>query len=66
MLNLGSQVVLKKVNEEAAEFVLAVCCEHDSGVYREAADVVYHVLLLLRALGLDLAVLIQMLKLRSG
>ncbi len=66
MFDFGFQVVLKKVNEEAAEFVSAVCCEHDSSVCKEAADVIYHVLLLLRVLGLDLAVLLQMLKLRSG
>ncbi len=66
MLDLGLQVVLKKVNEEAAEFVSAVCCGRDLSVCRGAADVIYHVLLLLRVLGLDLAVLLRMLKLRSG
>ncbi len=65
-LDLAFQAVLKKINEKASELVLAVRCECDNSVCREAADMIYYALLLLRVLGLDLAVLVGMLKLRAG
>ncbi|MFP3038781.1 MAG: phosphoribosyl-ATP diphosphatase [Candidatus Hodgkinia cicadicola] len=66
MLNFGFQAVLKRINEEAAEFVSAVCCGYSEGACKEAADTIYHVLLLLVALGLDPAELLRDLGLRSG
>ena len=45
---------LKKLGEEAAELVLA-CADHDTPrAAEEAADLVYHTLVALRALGLSL------------
>ncbi len=65
-LDFAFQTVLKKVNEKAVKLVLAVRCECDNSVCREAADMIYYVLLLLKVLGLDLTVLLEMLKLRAG
>ncbi|MFP3039345.1 MAG: hypothetical protein ACKESB_01260 [Candidatus Hodgkinia cicadicola] len=66
MLSFGFQAVLKRINEEAAEFVSAVRCGCGEGASKEAAVTIYHVLLLLVALGLDPAVLLRDLGLRSG
>ncbi|XNX62379.1 MAG: phosphoribosyl-ATP diphosphatase [Candidatus Hodgkinia cicadicola] len=66
MLNLGFKAVLKKVNEEAAEFALAVCCESSKAVLREAADTIYHIVLSLIARGLNLNGLLHNLSFRSG
>lgn len=45
---------LKKVGEEAAEFVLACADGNQSQATEEAADIIYHTLVALRALGLGL------------
>ncbi|MFP3039586.1 MAG: phosphoribosyl-ATP diphosphatase [Candidatus Hodgkinia cicadicola] len=66
MLDLGFKAVLKKVNEEAAEFALAVCCESSETVLREAADTIYHTVLSLLASGLNLNGLLRNLSFRSG
>jgi phosphoribosyl-ATP pyrophosphohydrolase/phosphoribosyl-AMP cyclohydrolase len=45
---------LKKIGEESAEFVLA-CADHDQGrATSEAADLLYHMVVALRALGIGL------------
>ncbi|XXN13706.1 MAG: phosphoribosyl-ATP diphosphatase [Candidatus Hodgkinia cicadicola] len=50
MLSRGLCAILKKVNEEAVELVLAACRESSSSVILEAADLIYHVVLAMRPL----------------
>lgn len=45
--------ILKKVNEEAAELALAACAQDDDSVILEAADLIYHVMLVLRPLKIS-------------
>lgn len=55
---LASQGVVKvaqKVGEEGVELALAAVTEDDARVASEAADLLYHLLLLLRMRGLQLA-----------
>ncbi len=46
--------VLKKLNEEAVELVLAACSECDRRVVTEAADLVCRVVLFLKVIGLQI------------
>ncbi len=45
--------ILKKVNEEAAELILAACAQDSGCVILEAADLIYYVLLALRPLNIS-------------
>jgi phosphoribosyl-ATP pyrophosphohydrolase/phosphoribosyl-AMP cyclohydrolase len=57
---------LKKLGEEAAELVAALA-KHDTGrAVEEGADLVYHLLVALRAEGVDAAALLQALESRAG
>jgi len=47
--------IAKKVGEEGVETALAAVSDHDEALVGEAADLVYHLLVLLNARGLDLA-----------
>jgi len=47
--------IAKKVGEEGVETALAAVSDHDDALVGEAADLVYHLLVLLNARGLDLA-----------
>jgi len=49
----GSAEMLKKVGEEAAEVIVAGAMEGRERLVYEAADLVYHLLVLLVAQGLD-------------
>jgi len=49
----GSAEMLKKVGEEAAEVIVAGAMEGRDRLVYEAADLVYHLLVLLVAQGLD-------------
>ena len=49
----GSAEMLKKVGEEAAEVIVAGALEGRERLVYEAADLVYHLLVLLVAQGLD-------------
>ena len=51
----GTPKVAQKVGEEAVELALAAVTESDERVCAEAADLVYHLSLLLRLRGLRLA-----------
>jgi phosphoribosyl-ATP pyrophosphohydrolase/phosphoribosyl-AMP cyclohydrolase len=53
LLREGTSKVAQKVGEEATEVVVAALAESDERVISEAADLWYHVLVLLRSRGLD-------------
>ena len=55
LLDEGVPAVARKVGEEAVEVVTAALAESDERVVSEAADLVYHLYVLLAARGLDLA-----------
>ena len=55
LLDDGVPAVARKVGEEAVEVVTAALSESDERVVSEAADLVYHLYVLLAARGLDLA-----------
>jgi phosphoribosyl-ATP pyrophosphohydrolase/phosphoribosyl-AMP cyclohydrolase len=50
----GKLKVAQKVGEEGVELALAGAAQDDSAVTREAADLVYHLLLLLAVRGLHI------------
>ena len=51
----GVRRMAQKVGEEGVETALAAVAEDDGALLGEAADLVFHLLVLLRARGLDLA-----------
>jgi len=55
LLDEGTPAVARKVGEEAVELVTAALAESDERVASEAADLVYHLYVLLAARGLDVA-----------
>ena len=55
LLSAGSVEILKKVGEEATEVVVAGAVENSDRLVYESADLIYHLLVLLHAQGLDWA-----------
>jgi len=55
LLDEGIAAVARKVGEEAVEVLTAALAESDERVVSEAADLVYHLYVLLASRGLDLA-----------
>jgi len=55
LLEAGVGAVARKVGEEAVEVTVAALDESDERVVEEAADLVYHLYVLLAARGLDIA-----------
>ena len=55
LLDEGVGAVARKVGEEAVEVVTAALSESDQRVVEEAADLVYHLYVLLAARGIDIA-----------
>lgn len=55
LLGRGLPRVAQKVGEEATETVVAALAEDDDALLGEATDLVYHLLVLLRARGLETA-----------
>jgi phosphoribosyl-ATP pyrophosphohydrolase len=58
----GIDKVLEKVGEEATEFILAVKNKKDERTVSEAADLLFHLLVALRAAGIDPDAVMQELK----
>jgi phosphoribosyl-ATP pyrophosphohydrolase/phosphoribosyl-AMP cyclohydrolase len=54
LLNAGVGAAARKVGEEAVELTVAALDESDERVVEEAADLVYHLYVLLAARGLDI------------
>ena len=55
LLDRGVAYCAKKLGEEAVETVLAVATEDRDRVIAESADLIYHLLVVLRARGISLA-----------
>jgi phosphoribosyl-ATP pyrophosphohydrolase len=60
----GIDRVLEKVGEESTEFILAVKNGMPGRTAEEAADLLYHLLVALRASGVDLADVLEVLRRR--
>ena len=52
---MGTRKIAQKVGEEGVEVALAAVSEDDARVTSEAADLIFHLLVLLRCKGLRLA-----------
>ena len=66
LLDEGVGACARKVGEEAVELAVAALDESDQRVVEEAADLVYHLYVLLAARGLDVARVEDELRLRSS
>jgi phosphoribosyl-ATP pyrophosphohydrolase/phosphoribosyl-AMP cyclohydrolase len=66
LLDGGVPKISAKISEEAAEFNAALAGETDDRVASEAADVVYHLMVGLRARGVALRRVIEVLAKRAG
>ena len=62
LLNEGGERVAQKVGEEAVEVVIASLSGKSETVVEEASDLLYHLLVLLRAAGVDPAEIAQCLR----
>jgi phosphoribosyl-ATP pyrophosphohydrolase/phosphoribosyl-AMP cyclohydrolase len=66
LLDGGVPKISGKITEEAAELIAALANESDDRVLSEAADLLFHMLVGLRARGLDLHAVTAKLAARSG
>jgi phosphoribosyl-ATP pyrophosphohydrolase/phosphoribosyl-AMP cyclohydrolase len=66
LLDGGVAKISEKISEEAGEFNAALAGESDGRVASEAADVVYHLLVGLRARGVEWRRVIEVLAARAG
>lgn len=66
LLDAGPKTCAKKLGEEAIEVVIAALAEDDAALTAEAADVLYHLLVLLEARGLSIADVLKILEARMG
>lgn len=64
LLDAGPRRIAQKVGEEGVETALAAVAQDDAALLGEAADLLYHLLVLLRARGLSLADLVAVLEAR--
>lgn len=62
----GVERCAKKFGEEAVEAALAAVGEDDAALAGEAADVLYHLLVMLQARGIPLAAVMAELERRTG
>jgi len=66
LLDKGAAHCARKFGEEAIEFVIAAAAEDESAVRGEAADVLYHLIVALRARGVALSSVMAELSKRSS
>jgi phosphoribosyl-ATP pyrophosphohydrolase len=66
LLDKGAAHCARKFGEEAIELAIAAAALDESAVRAEAADVLYHLLVVLRARGVTLSSVIDELGRRSG
>ena len=66
LLDEGPRRIAQKVGEEGLELALASVAQGDAEVIAEAADLLYHVVLMLEAKGLSLARVVDELAARGG
>ncbi|MGB8634130.1 MAG: bifunctional phosphoribosyl-AMP cyclohydrolase/phosphoribosyl-ATP diphosphatase HisIE [Rhodanobacteraceae bacterium] len=62
----GTQRIAQKVGEEGVETALAAVAQDDDALLDESADLLYHLLVLLRARGLGLADAVRVLRQRHA
>ncbi len=66
LLEKGPRGAAKKFGEEAVEFVIAAVGESDEALCAEAADVFYHLLVVLRTRGISLGDVLEELERRTA
>jgi phosphoribosyl-ATP pyrophosphohydrolase len=66
LLDAGPVRCAKKLGEEAVEAVIAGVGESDDALKEEAADLLYHLLVLLESRGLEIADVLAVLERRQG
>lgn len=66
LLEEGIRRVAQKVGEEGVETALAAVAGSDQEVAEEAADLIYHLLVLLRARGMGVGNVLEVLERRAG
>jgi phosphoribosyl-ATP pyrophosphohydrolase/phosphoribosyl-AMP cyclohydrolase len=66
LLEAGVKRIAQKVGEEGVETALAAAAGGDEEVLNESADLIYHLLVLLRSRKLELGSLVEVLKNRHG
>ena len=66
LLDAGPPKCAKKLGEEAVELVIAATSESDEALHNEAADLVYHLLVLLESRDTSLAPVLDVLAERHG
>lgn len=66
LLDAGPERCAKKLGEEAVETVIAGVSQSDDALRAEAADLLYHLLVLLEARGVALEGVLAVLDSRSG
>jgi phosphoribosyl-ATP pyrophosphohydrolase len=65
LLDKGAAHCARKFGEEAIELAIAAAAQDESAVRSEAADVLYHLLVVLRARGVSLASVMSELESRA-
>ena len=66
LLAKGTPAVARKTGEEAVELVVAALAESDEEMAGEAADVIYHLTVLLHSRGLSVADVMAVLEKRTA
>ena len=66
LLDQGSRVCARKFGEEAIELMLAAAGEDDKSVASEAADVIYHLLVLLESRAVEFDAVLAILDSRTA
>jgi len=66
LLESGVKRIAQKVGEEGVETALAAVAGGDEELLNESADLIYHMLVLLRSRKLELGSLVEVLKIRHG
>jgi phosphoribosyl-ATP pyrophosphohydrolase len=66
LLDSGTQRCAKKLGEEAVETVIAALSEDDAHLTGEAADLIYHLLVLLESRNVAISDVLEVLSARMG
>lgn len=66
LLDAGAPKCARKLGEEAVETVIAAMGEDDGALKSEAADLIYHLLVLLEVREIPLAEVLEVLEHRTG
>ena len=66
LLESGVKRIAQKVGEEGVETALAAAAGGDEEVLNESADLIYHLMVLLRSRKLELGSLVEVLQIRHG